>query len=57
MIKFLCNECGCDFNSNKEAIERHCPSCKSTAEDHVLMSFSEIDDDKVFVNQEMIWQA
>lgn len=44
MIKYLCNDCGQEFNSNEGPLTRKCPDCESKADEHVMMSLTEKDD-------------
>jgi predicted Zn-ribbon and HTH transcriptional regulator len=55
MIEFLCNECGCDFETKPEDVNRVCPVCKSKAEEHVLMSSSI--SNPLLSDQQEVWEA
>lgn len=44
MIKYLCNDCGFDFKSDEGPDARKCPTCKSEADNHIMMSLTEDSD-------------
>jgi len=57
MIKYLCNECGHDFKSDKGVEDRECPTCHTNADQHIMMSFSEPEDQKTLRGQLSSWDA
>lgn len=57
MIKYLCSDCGKDFESKNNAVERICPYCNSDSKSHEMMSFTEPDDVLHHEMEQSEWDA
>lgn len=57
MLKFLCNDCGSDFKSDRKPDARKCPECGASASEHTLMSLSEPEDQLTVRGQISQWDA